>query len=63
METVILTDPQPSVIPAEWHVPELTSEPGLPQPSAKKQEQAIEPRRSTHTNAEHERLSQVQKLK
>ena len=48
MEPVILTDPEPSVIPAEWPASEPTAEPSLPQPSAKMPEQAVEPQRSTH---------------
>ena len=48
MEPVILTDPEPSVIPAEWPASEPTAEPSLPQPSAKMLEQAVEPQRSTH---------------
>ena len=61
MEPVILTDPEPSVIPAEWPASEPTAEPSLPQP-----EQAVEPQRSTHEKPSqaglktmsHERLSQ-----
>ena len=52
MKPNILTDSEPSVIPAEWPVSEPTAEPGLPQPSATMLEQAVEPRRSTHMNAE-----------
>ena len=47
MEPVILNKTEPNVTPAEWPVSGPTAEPGLPQPSAKMPEQAIEPRRST----------------
>ena len=46
MEPVFPTDSELNVIPAEWPVSEPTNEPGLPQPSAKIPEQALEPRRS-----------------
>lgn len=52
MEPVILTNPEPSVTPAEWPVSEPTAEPGLPHPSAKMPDQAVEPRRSTRMRAE-----------
>lgn len=52
MEPVILTDPEPNAIPAEWPVSEPTDEPGLPQPSAKISEQAVERRRSARMIAE-----------
>ena len=46
MEPVFLTDPEPNVIPAEWPLSEPTDEPGLPQPSAKIPEQAVQARAS-----------------
>ena len=52
MEPVILTDPKPSVIPAEWPLFEPIAERGLPQPGDKMPEQAVEPRRSTRRRAE-----------
>ena len=52
MEPVIRTHPAPSATPAEWPMSESTAEPGLPQPSAKMPEQAVEPRRSTRMKAE-----------
>ena len=52
MEPVILTDPEPSVIPAECPVTEPSAEPSLSQPSAKMSEQADELRRSTRVRAE-----------
>ena len=52
MEPVILTDTEFSVIPVEWPLSEPIAEHGLPQPSAKIPEQAVEPRRSTCRRAE-----------
>ena len=52
MEPVILTDPEFSVISAEWPLSEPIAEHGLPQPSAKMPEQAVEPRGSTRRRAE-----------
>ena len=52
MEPVILTDPEFSVISAEWPLSEPIAEHGLPQPSAKMPEQAVGPRTSTRRKAE-----------
>ena len=49
---VILTDPEPSVIPAEGPVSEPAAEPDLPQPVTRIPEQTVEPRRSMRKRAE-----------
>ena len=52
MKPVILTDPEPSVIPAEGPVSEPAAEPDLPQPVTRIPEQTVEPRRSMRKRAE-----------